>query len=308
MTRLDYLKVSAAVIVSALAATLVMSIAVKPTEAAFPGRNGKIAFDSFPPPPSSSDVYVMNADGSGKKNLTKSNAGEGDQTFSSNGKRIAFSRLRVVDSDIWVMNADGSNPRRITKNPANENEPTWSPDGTRIAFTTDRDGNSEIYVKRLAGGMPKNLTNNPTGDFGPSWSPNGKWIAFAREGAPPNFDRDIFRMRTDGSNQIDLTTSPTSDDIRPDWHPNSASIVYQSNLDILRMGSDGSNQTNLTNDPAEDFAPVFSPAGKSIAFTSDRDGDDEIFRMSSGGLNPVNLTNNAKPLDGFPSWQPRPRR
>lgn len=65
-----------------------------------------------------SDIYVMNADGSGVRNLTRSAADEHTVTWSPDGRKIAF--VRSLDggnsSDIYVMNADDSGQRRLTRN------------------------------------------------------------------------------------------------------------------------------------------------------------------------------------------------
>ncbi len=57
------------------------------------------------------------------------------------------------------------------------------------------------------------------------------------------------------------------------------------------MDADGSNQSNLTNNPAEDTWTAWSPYGKNIAFSSDRDGNDEIYVMDADGSNQTRLTN-----------------
>src|SRR5436190_1177819 len=49
------------------------------------------------------------------------------------------------------------------------------------------------------------------------------------------------------------------------------------NIDIYTMNPDGSAVTRLTTDPAADFEPTWSPGGRQIAFTSRRDGNDEIY-------------------------------
>ena len=70
------------------------------------------------------------------------------------------------------------------------------------------------------------------------------------------------------------------------------------------MGADGSSPTRLTNDDAAlDTQPAWSPDGTKIAFSSDRDGNFEIYVMQPDGSNPTRLTNNLS-LDGEPNWSP----
>ena len=60
-----------------------------------------------------SDIYVMNADGSGRRRLTRSPQNDGDPVWSPDGRRLAFVRVRGGRSDIYVVNADGSGLRRL---------------------------------------------------------------------------------------------------------------------------------------------------------------------------------------------------
>jgi dipeptidyl aminopeptidase/acylaminoacyl peptidase len=69
----------------------------------------------------------MNADGSGRTNLTNSGASDFGPVWSPDGTRIAFNSDMDGNQEIYVMNADGSGPIRLTNNPASDTFPDWQP-------------------------------------------------------------------------------------------------------------------------------------------------------------------------------------
>ena len=131
------------------------------------------------------DLFVMNADGTGMTALTNNNVDDfGDHAgWSPDGKLFVFSRSAPgtnsqTTSEIFIMNANGTNARQLTGLAGNvgyNNNPTFSPDGTRIAFNSTRDGmtNEEVYTMKLDGSDLKRRTNSPSNDAVPSWT-NGR--------------------------------------------------------------------------------------------------------------------------------------
>jgi Tol biopolymer transport system component len=79
-----------------------------------------------------SQIFVMNADGSGDHNLSGAYTTDGWPAWSPDGRMIVFSRHVANGLQIFVMNSDGSAARQLTDAPGEFTNPRWSPDGKKI--------------------------------------------------------------------------------------------------------------------------------------------------------------------------------
>ena len=261
-------------------------------------------------------IVVMNSDGSGQTRLIFDRGDDWGPDWSPDGSKIIFQGRRDSSIKIFVVNADGFGEIQLTFGVGIDWSPRWSPDSKKIVFTSDRTGNDEIYVMNANGSGVIQLTHNPASDGPPSWSPDGKRIVFDsdRDG-----DVEIFVMNVDGSGQTQLTFNKVLD-TGPQWSPDGRRIAFyggsscgteyyciapssQINDAIFVMNADGSGQTQLTHNPADDTSPNWSPDGKKISFTSDRDGDQEIYVMNADGSRQTRLTFN-QGNDLLPDWSP----
>lgn len=137
----------------------------------------RICFESWRD--GNSEIYVMNADGTGQTRLTNNPAADTAPCWAPDGNTIGFVSSRNGRQEIFTMPADGSsNTLLISESTGNCWDPQFSPDGTRVCYVTNKDGNSEIYVADVTGLNRTRITNNTTSDFDPSWSPDGSQIVY----------------------------------------------------------------------------------------------------------------------------------
>lgn len=136
--------------------------------------NGKKILFNRAPLPGQADIWVMNADGTGKTNLTNSpTTNDFFADWSPNGKMIAWSGGGPPgETDILVMNIDGTGLRRVTTDGIVNFDvaPVWSPNGEKIAFWSGRGGNFDIFTIHPDGTNETRLTTDPGFDNWPDWA------------------------------------------------------------------------------------------------------------------------------------------
>ncbi len=251
------------------------------------------------------EIFVMNADGTGVRQLTFNTATDDKPSWSKDGTRLAWESDVNGSFDIWVMNSDGTEQTQLTNDPFNNWGPAWNPDGSRIAFHSDQDGDIEIYVMNSDGTNRQQVTNNGAGatDRSPSWSPDGLELIYYSD---VTGGRELWRVNI-ATGQTTRLTNNTFYDGQPDWSLNGTGVAFGStrfdnNSEIYIMRIDGTNVVRLTEESGTDDDPVWSPDGRQIAFESDRAGNFDIWVMNADGTNPINLTAASPATDWSPDW------
>lgn len=161
----------------------------------------------------SSEIDVVNVDGTGRARLTNSPLDDITPAWSPDGARIAFVSSRSGRFELYTMRPDGSDVRRLTAESGLAGTgalyPAWSPDGRRIAYASSRTGDQEIYVVGADGANEVRLTTSPARDNEPAWSPDGTRLLFwsTRDGGLPQ----LYVMNADGTGARRLLTSAAAD-------------------------------------------------------------------------------------------------
>jgi Tol biopolymer transport system component len=212
------------------------------------------------------DVYLINSDGSGDRNISNSPADYFGLSWSPDGKRIAFMSSRTNVNWVWVdiysINSDGNDLLNLTNYQGGRtfsDWPAWSPVDMRIAFMYNVDGQWDIYAMDPDGTGKTNLSNNPAREGLFSWSPDGTRIAFVSDRAGSDL---YYVMNSDGSDQRKLTDLQ-DDNMGFSWSPDGTRLVFVSNNagndEIYAINADGSGLLRLTENSANDIRPSWQP-------------------------------------------------
>lgn len=160
-----------------------------------------------------SEIYRMNADGTGQVRLTRTAAHVTDHapSWSPGGHYIVFSsdRASVFNVEIYRMRMNGTEQVRMTRTAEgiDDNSPEYTPDGRRVVFSSTRSGGQhDLYTMAANSFDVRRLGGDPgLDDVFPKWTGDGRAVmfeTFAREGVVEH--QDIWTIRADGTGRTKL--------------------------------------------------------------------------------------------------------
>ena len=163
------------------------------------------------------DLWVMNADGSGKKQITRQLGYDGGAVFSRDGKKLVWrsghpktpeaaaqyqtllknNLTSPMKMEIYIGDADGKNVKQLTNFNCASFAPTFTPDGGKIVFASNKhacDGRKfELYMMDTGGGNLVRLTEIDGFASFPEFSPDGKKLLFASDHqAKSRYEFNVF--------------------------------------------------------------------------------------------------------------------
>ena len=286
---------------------MVAMVGETPVQAAFPGTNGRIFFDTAFG--RHSDVYSVRPDGTGLRRLT--NFPHGSSAFQARVSPDGHVAVFVVGNpdeggQLWLMKTDGSQQHALTNEPEwHYASPAFDAYGDRVvvsrcgpyvpAYTT-----CHIVSMRLDGSGMRTIVGGTWHPVEPAVSPDGSTVAYASDKG--GLEQRLWLVNIDGSNprRIKLPGDPRYGVERFSWSPDGSHLAF----DEFRFGGidtaavDGTHRQRPI---PEGLFPGWSPGGWRISYLHEATGDLETAKVD--GTDPQVLVSH-KELRGiaFTDW------
>ncbi len=248
-------------------------------------------------------IYVMNSDGSQSKRISN---GRGVTTcgyFLPDGKHVLYASTYAEAEacparpdrskgyvwavhpayEIYVADLEGKIVRKLTDAPGYDAEATVQWKGKKIIYTSKASGDLDLWTADLDGSHKKQITKFTGYDGGAVFSRDGRRIVWRAHHPQPGPDLEKYKQLL-----ADNLTAPMK-------------------MELFVANADGSDARQITNFGCASFAPQFTPDGKRIIFSSNKNKCDsrdfELFLIDVDGSNLQQVTSFGG-FTSFPEFSP----
>ncbi|MBV8857533.1 MAG: PD40 domain-containing protein [Acidobacteria bacterium] len=223
------------------------------------------------------DVWVMDADGRNRRQLTTTARPDVKPSVSPDGSRVVFVSWRTGTSHLWRMDADGSNLLQLT-NGAAESYPQISPDGRWVVYLSAEQNRSSLWKVPIEGGEPVRVSERWS--MTPTFSPDGKEVACFYEDETSGALK-LALVPSGGGDLVKLFDLPQTVFLRAGlhWTPDGGALRYVDNgggvSNIWEQRVAGGAPKRLTDFTSNKiFRLAWSRDGRQLAFERGAEFDD----------------------------------
>ncbi len=224
------------------------------------------------------ELYTIGTDGQNLKRITTTKFSEYQALWSPDGKKVLFMSAETGCMQVWEMDPDGNNRRQVTNIENGINGFKYSPDGKKILYTADVP--CEKVMKDLYAGLPKASGRIMDDLMYRHWD---TWVQSTSHIFVADLATDMITRGKDImlNEPYETPLMPFGGMEQITWSPDSRTIAYtcrkkkgleyakSTNSDIYLYDLASGQATNLTEGMmGYDVAPVYSPDGKKIAWSS----------------------------------------
>jgi serine/threonine protein kinase len=290
------------------------------TPAATPvgGGVGQIAFASIQED-GTSQIFLMNVDGTGVTQLTEFEEGACQPSWSPDGSQLLMTspcrsnQEGYLGSSIWKLSIDDLEPEQLPTIPGGGDfDPAWSPNGDQFAYTSTRDGIRQVYLMSFEDLEPIKVSAGSVWEYQPEWDPRGTNLLVTTSQA--GFT-EIYIIPIEGGDRQRITMEESEGDSHISWSADGQYLLYERKIgsiprlvvkafeDRLRPADQVCFEGPRASQPMAE--PDWSPDGQWIAFETwtGVGVDHNIAIMTANCTNFFEFTINPE-VDFDPVWRP----
>jgi Tol biopolymer transport system component len=229
-------------------------------------------------------------------------------SWSADGRQVVYHKVTVASQPHrWARTASRLDEFDLT---ITEPMPSFSRLGDKLAYSATYDGtnvgDTAIDVMKADGSDRHHAFARPGfSAFASTWAPAGDLIAFSVGRyfrAPGHPTAQVGIMNADGTN-VRMIADDSANNGFPSWSPDGTRIVYKKDQHLVIYSVADGKTTDLTRPGAQfDNFPQWSVKDR-ISFTTNRDGDFEVYSVRPDGTDLRRLTH-AHGVDGHQIWSP----
>ena len=232
-------------------------------------------------------------------------------SWSPDGKFIAFNRMTSGNLDIYVQPIDGGEAVARVELPGEQAGVRWTPDGRYLTYVSRQHPGSPVFLSPVDGGSPRELiaTNIPTLDFGDSpmgdrpWSSDGQTLLISM----PTGEGHFAVHKVDGTTgEAEQITFPQrgSRDSYPTYSFDETTILFRRQIEgrgaLMLMSASGGDPEVLLGDEFDYRVPAWRPDNRHVVFTSSRDSYfRSLFEIDVVTRKIRRLTSDTRRINGF---------
>src|SRR5258706_6986853 len=237
------------------------------------------------------ELYLTDSEGKSQTRLTNTKANNINSMFSPDDQSVIYQSDRNGNWDIFLLNKDTGKELQLTSDGGDDVNPFWSPDKNWITFQSNRTGSWNVYLLDLSSDTEYQVTSFSQDVLFPSWSPNGKELAFFIN-TSGTWDLYVSDLQGKSFKQISIG----GDAGNASWAPQGDRIAYQvttrDNSDVYTYDLVTNTEYQLTDFAGVDSAPTWNCIGTDVSFTTNRDGNPNIYSTWwQGGSDTYQITN-----------------
>lgn len=222
---------------------------------------------------SSSELFVINIDGSGLRQLTNDTKRDAYPSWSPDGQKIIYGKdVDRYNPRLYSINVDGSSEKELFDSGYPTTFGSYSPDGSKLVYMLKQDKQWQLYTYDFKSKRSTRALTSEASDFNPDWSPDGENILFESDRSGNNQD-DIFILNTKTGGLSQVTNTQEYNDVYPYYSPAGDKILFLSlrnrSSKLFTINPDGTGEKKIAN---EVWYADWAPDGQKIVFVSYKNG------------------------------------